>query len=217
MEIVKGQPLTLPDGSVLLPVSNDAGSKVMSADDVAEHEEHEKIVEELSDALEDAYDNEFTQTYKRTVADIDMPLEQMNIIMLTASYTMWGLDSFGVSRVLGVDESTIDRLKQSDAYSETMQQLTEALRYAEASTVHGYIAHKAKTAAKVVVSSLKNKSADIRMAAAKDILDRAGYRPADRVEHKHTFDDELRIRYVENEVKVPTIDLSIGDIDAIDS
>ena len=47
-----------------------------------------------------------------------------------------------------------------------------------------------------------------RMAAAKDVLDRAGHRPADVIEHKHSLEGGLTIEYIDHKDEIPTIDIT---------
>lgn len=211
MEIVKGQPLTLPDGTILLPEANASGSKVVSKADQEQEAAREQVERELGDLLSDPVNNEFGELYKRTLADIDVDFARMNVVMLVVSYTLWGLDSYAISRVLNVSTGQVDALKMSDHYTRVQKEMIEAMRYAEAATVHGYLNSKSHAAARVVAASLTNPSGDLRLAAAKDILDRAGFRPVDRVEHTHRFEDELRIRYVQDDTAVPTIDLDAAE------
>lgn len=213
MQIVKGEPLRLPDGTMVLPEADpDSGSKVVTATEQQEAQTRREIERELTDLLNDPMTNEFSQTYKRTLADVDVEFTRMNVIMLVLAYTMWGLDSYAISQLLNVRTEQVEALKSSDLYSKTSQELIEAIRYAEAATVHGYIASKSLAAARVVAASLTSPSGDLRLAAAKDILDRGGFRPADRVEHVMKFEDELRIRYVQDTTDVPTIDLAAEEL-----
>lgn len=212
MEIVKGQPIKLPDGTLLLPSRNEKGSKIVSASEVKQIELEEEVTQELQEVLRDPIDNQFTETYKRTLADVETDYARMNIVMLVLAYTTWGLDEYAISQILSVRQEQIEGIKGSDIYTRTRQELIDALRYAETASVHGYLASKAQAAAKAVATLLTNPSADTRLAAAKDILDRSGFRPADRVEHVHKFEDELRIRYVSDDVSTPTIDLNAEDI-----
>lgn len=213
MQIVKGEPLRLPDGTMVLPEADpDSGSKVVTATEQQEAQTRREIERELTDLLNDPMTNEFSQTYKRTLADVDVEFARMNVIMLVLAYTMWGLDSYAISQLLNVRTEQVEALKSSDLYSKTSQELIEAIRYAEAATVHGYIASKSLAAARVVAASLTSPSGDLRLAAAKDILDRGGFRPADRVEHVMKFEDELRIRYVQDTTDVPTIDLAAEEL-----
>lgn len=213
MEIVKGEPLKLPDGTIILPEVDEAtGSKVVTKDQQEQKAAQEQVNKELSNLLTDPINNEYSDLYKRTLADVEVDYARMNVTMLVLTYTLWGLDSYAISRVLGVTIDQVDALKETDLYARTQQQVIEAIRYAEAATVHGYLDAKANAAARVVAASLTNPSGDLRLAAAKDILDRAGFRPADRIEHSVKFEDELRIRYVRDEADIPTININAGEV-----
>lgn len=213
MDIVKGEPLKLPDGTIILPEADEAtGSKVVSKAAQDEQAAQKEVERELTGLLADPVNNEYSELYKRTLADVEADYPRMNVTMLVLTYTLWGLDSYAISRVLNVSVDQVDALQQTDLYYRLQTQVIEAIRYAEAATVHGYLAAKANAAARVVAASLTNPSGDLRLAAAKDILDRAGYRPADRVEHSVRFEDELRIRYVRDETSIPTIDLETGEL-----
>jgi hypothetical protein len=46
------------------------------------------------------------------------------------------------------------------------------------------------------------------MTAAKDVLDRAGQRPVDIIEHRHKMEGGLTIEYVDKKDDIPTIDIT---------
>src|SRR5687768_4424288 len=164
-EIVKGQPLTLPDGTVVLPdVDPDTGSKVVTKEEL-------EAEAEIKDALDEPMDNDYTQLYQRTLADVSVEHQRMNAIMLMVGYTMWGLNIHAIARLMNVDAETVERIQDIDLFQETKTQLIEAIRYAETATVHGYLASQAHKAARVVAATLANPSGDLKLAAAKDILD----------------------------------------------
>jgi hypothetical protein len=56
--------------------------------------------------------------------------------------------------------------------------------------------------------ALGSKSESTRGSAAKDILDRAGHRPVDVIDHRHTLEGSLVIQYVEPTKDIPTIDIT---------
>lgn len=211
-KIEKGKPLVLRNGSKVLPTSDDVGSKVITADEIEEHEEQQKVQAEIQELIERPLTNEFTDSVKRTLADVPVDFNHMNVVMLVVSYTMWGLDEFAISNLMRVNSSTVSQIKQTDLYTKIRDELVEALHFAEEASVHGYIQAKALAAAQVMVKSLTSKKEDVRINAAKDILDRSGYRPVDRVEHTHRFEDELRIRYV-SDPHIPTIELEANIVD----
>lgn len=208
MDIVKGEPLKLPDGTIILPEADASGSKVVDVATQQENAAHEQITRELDEVLDADNVAEVSAT-KRTLADINVPFQQMNVYMLVAAYATWGLDDFAISRVLNVDIERVAATRESDTCARLRRDLVEAMRHAEEASVHGYLSAKSQAAARVVVNTLTAPNGDLRLAAAKDILDRSGFRPADRVEHVMRFEDELRIRYIQEDAIIPTIDIDI--------
>ena len=199
--IQKGQAFTLPDGTKVLPEPDSSGSKVLSAGELETQAELEAIVEE-------PFDNTYGETYKRTLADVNADPKRMNATMLVVSFTMWGLDTYATASMLGTTIEAIEGVQATELYTELHTQMVEAVRYAETSSIHGFLAQKAMDAARVVGTMLRDKDGDRRLSAAKDILDRSGFRPVDRVEHSHKFDDELRIVHIQEQA-IPTIDIEV--------
>ena len=68
-----------------------------------------------------------------------------------------------------------------------------------------------RSAANIVVNTMNNPEIGIntRMSAANNVLDRAGHRPVDVVEHRHRVEGGLKIEYVKKEDQnIPTIDIT---------
>lgn len=194
----------LPDGTIVLPESNGSGSKVLTRNDIEEQTDLNDFIDEAHNAVNNG---DIGEKVKRTLADVNVDFQRMNVTMIVASYTMWGLDSFAISRLLDTTPEKVDAILATDLYTTIRSELIDALRYSDASAVHGFLSSKAINAAGVIASTLQSKSVDARMAAAKDILDRTGFRPVDRVEHTMRFEDEMRIRYVTDDGHAPMIDL----------
>lgn len=201
-KIEKGKPFALPDGTIIDPNAN--------GEDKVRTVEHQVAEEQLGALLIDPTDNDVGQVLKRTLADVHADFKLMNVTMLVASYTLWGLDIPSIARVLGASEAAVQDITYSDLFEHIKQQLIEGLRYAETSTIHGFLASQTMKAAKTVVRHMNGKNADLSLNAAKDLLDRGGFRPADRVEHTMKFEDELVIRYVEHK-ETPIIDVELSN------
>jgi hypothetical protein len=201
LDITPGEPFKLPDGTLVYPHDN-PGEKVVTPQEV-------EMNKELEDVFSAVDDGNFTASYVRSLADITLEPKQMTTVITILAYTMWGLPSHAVARVLGTTIENIDHIKSTDGYTRVQQELLEGIRYSEQATVHGYLTQKARSAATVMAANLKNRSPDVSMAAAKDILDRTGFRPADKIEHHHKFEDELRIVHVVDE-PMKTIDVEVN-------
>lgn len=198
--IEPGKPFVLPGGVEVRPAEEGQGATVVTPEEL---EAEDELEEELLDPFEDAQ-----VEFRRTLADVRLSAKQFNPIMLVLAYSMWGLDVPAIARLLEIEQEAVEAVMQNEMYSDTRKQMLEAIRYAESGTIHGYLTQKAKRAAVVMGGLLNSKLPDIKMAAAKDILDRANFRPVDRVEHVHKFEDELRIVRIEEKAP-PKIEVEI--------
>lgn len=197
--IEKGKPIVLPNGTELRPTEE--GVPEVFTQDAQEAEQ------EIDDVLEDPFEDQL-ERFERTLADVNVTAKEFNPVMLILAYSMWGLDMHAIARFLNLDVQQVQSVMLTDLFTNTRKELLEAIRYAEASSIHGFLSQQARQAAIVKATGLKSKNEDVRQSAASDILDRTGFRPADRVEHVHRFDDEMVIRYVKDE-KAPNIELEI--------
>ena len=66
---------------------------------------------------------------------------------------------------------------------------------------------KSQKAAQTMFNLLDSENEATRGSAAKDVLDRAGQRPVDVVEHRHKMEGGLTIEYVEKKKDIPTIEV----------
>lgn len=202
VDVVKGQPFTLPDGTVVSPGNGTRG-------DANNIERPTPSEEEVDDTPDDIVD--ITYDFKRNLADLPADPKRLNPLLLVLAYNMWGLDSNSISMLLNLQIEQVDAVMQDDLFVSMRKDILESIRHAETGTVHGYLSQHSLKAAKVVVKHMKGKDSDRSLIAAKDLLDRSGFRPSDRVEHVHKFEDELRIVYVKEQV-VPMIDLNLKGI-----
>lgn len=201
IDIIAGQPIVLPDGTKILP-GKTGSDKVLT-------KEEEQIEQELDDVLDDPYED--AEPFRRTLADITTDAKQFNPVMLVLAYSMWGLDASAIAILLRQERRSIEQIMESDLFITTRKQMLESIRYIETGAIHGYLATKALDAAKVVAKTLHDKDGDRKLRAAQDILDRTGFRPADRVEHVMRFEDELRIVHLQ-ETRTPTIDVGFEEV-----
>ena len=149
---------------------------------------------------------------RRSVMDLSLTPSQMAVINNVLVYTIWGLPDDEIAMQCNCTTQQVRSVRDLDDYKRMYDALIEGLRNAYTSTVQGIFAEAAPRAAVGVVRKMRHKSADIALAAKKDILDRAGFRPADKVEHNHSFGNgsELVIRIIKQSDadNLPTLDLS---------
>jgi hypothetical protein len=192
--IEAGKIFELPDGTKISP-------RMDGPPDVKSKEEQD-IEEELDDVLEDPFASRGT-AFIRTLADIKAEYSEFKTVMLVLSINMWGLDVYGIARVLNRDVTEIQSVMDTALFGQLRKEIVEAIRYAETGSIMGYLESKSYGAAVVIAKGMKSKSEDTRITSAKDILDRTGFRPVDRTEHVHRFEDDMRIVYVEERPVTP--------------
>lgn len=151
---------------------------------------------------------------RRTVAELPAPPAQLSGVALVAFYTLFGLNDMDIC--IAVDNKlTIEQVKnirEQEAYTEFLAAAKENILHSDNVTVRNLFEQHATTAANKIIGLVEDDEAGAVLAfkAAQDILDRAGHRPADIVEHRHKMDDVLNIvvtRRDENNV-IPTIDVT---------
>jgi hypothetical protein len=145
---------------------------------------------------------------RRRISDLPATPKQMNAIGAVLAYSLYGLDTEEVAQAIGTTIEQIDRIKSCDPYTQMHDAIVRTVLDSETDVVRELIAKNARTAAQVMVDALQAGTRADRMAAARDVLDRSGHRPADVVEHRHRMDGGLVIEVVRRDaVNVPTIDM----------
>jgi hypothetical protein len=187
------EPLRLLDGTIIYP-----GGRVEHAGngqfvEIPTHREAQRII---------------AQT-RRKLSDLPEVPKTMNAIGVVLSYTLFGLDDEEIAIATGLTTDQVARLKMSDPYTQMYDGVCRTILDGETDVVRELLAKNAKNAATVIVEAMHNGSRADRVAAAKDVLDRSGHRPADVVEHRHRVDGGLVIEIVKRDMQrdVPTIDM----------
>ena len=150
---------------------------------------------------------------RRTAEDLPAPPGAMNGVSLVLTYTLFGLDDLSIAIVTDLSVDAIKRIRASAVYTEMYAAVSEGMQASETNQVRDILAQAAQGAANRIVDQVNSTNADVSFRAAKDILDRSGNRPVDTVVHKHEVDGEMRIRYIEPENDLPTIDATVIEVD----
>ena len=185
------QNLELADGTLIDPLS---GSPVVEEDD--------------SSPL-DLFDfgKELSVPIKRT-DELPVEASQMPAYATILAYTLLGVTDADIGRTLKIDYDKIIAIKESGQYTELQVMLMSAVAIVGQNDVRGVFDKYAKNAAAELISQMNSKNEVARSMAAKDVLDRAGHRPADIVEHKHKVEGGLTIEYIKKDSIEPvTIDM----------
>ena len=148
---------------------------------------------------------------RKRIADLPLPPEQMNTLSLVMAYSVFGLSDKDIGNVLSLSQDQIHNIKMNNAYNELQQNLVQSIIHSDTTEVRDLFVLNSKTSAQLFVDTVNDTEMGIgtRLSAANNILDRAGHRPADIVEHRHKVEGGLRIEYVKKEEQdIPTIDIT---------
>lgn len=192
------QELVLADGTVINTATGEADNGVPGY----------VVVPTYSEAVEKE------TKVRRKLSDLpDLP-EKMNVITLVAAYDMFGLEDYEIASAMGITQRQVQKIKMSDQYVQMQDAFADARREADETHVRNVVQANAIKAADTMANALTSPNEQSRIVAAKDILDRAGHRPADVVEHRHKVEGGLRIEYIvkDDSDDIPTIDLNAKDV-----
>ena len=185
------EPLVLADGTKINPIDG----AIVTDEILVEVPNTEQIKREIVSA-------------RKRISDLPVPPNQMNTLSVVISYTLFGISDDDISYTLNIAPDQLERIKSSDAYADLQTQFIKSLMDSDLADVRSLFVQRSRTAADRVFSLMDSESEATRMMAAKDVLDRAGQRPVDVVEHRHKMEGGLTIEYVEKKDDLPTIDIT---------
>lgn len=184
MLALASEPLVLADGRTIDP----ATGKVLK----------EKKVHSFVEIPSASEAQEIVARSRKSIADLPVAPQQMNGLSLVCFYTMWGLSNSDIAIQAGCTIEQVKAIKKLPEYLKLHEDIFKSVMETEANDVRGFFQQKSREAAATIVNMMDEEGA-LGMAAAKDILDRAGHRPADVVEHHHRMDNALIIEYVKKD------------------
>jgi hypothetical protein len=152
---------------------------------------------------------------RRSIAELPMPSQQMNTMSLVLFYSMYGLNDQDISIVLGgLSIEQVKNIKNIPEYQKLSETILNNVLEYESNDILTFFKQNASNAAKKLVT-LTNEDGALGLKASTEILDRAGFRPADIVEHRHTMQDSLKIEFIKRDDSredIPSIETSYKDV-----
>ena len=149
---------------------------------------------------------------RRKISDLpDIP-KVTNPVSVVISYTLFGLSDEEIALATNLTTNQITNIKLSAVYKSMHADIINSVLSAEADTVRDIFVQKSRRAALNIADGLDSDNPAERLLASKEVLDRAGFRPADIVEHRHRIDGGLTIEVIKKDTNnSPIIDLSLED------
>jgi hypothetical protein len=157
-----------------------------------------KVIKEKAEWVEVPHPSaaqELVVRARRSVSDLPAPPQQLTGVALVAFYTLFGLSdqdiAIALDARLSVDQ--VRNIRQLDAYRDFMESAKTSIIDNTADKVRDVFQTHAIGAAHKVIQHAQSDDGVLSFKASQDILDRAGHRPADVVEHRHRMEDALHI------------------------
>jgi len=220
-------PLVLADGRVVLPsgvvIPSVAQQAAETADAVAqvdtvrtlprtdrEPRDSEEDEQRLAEAVEVPPPN-LASIPMRRIGDLPDTPRVMNAVNVVIGYSLFGMNDVDICAATKLTQDQLNKLRDGEAYTHMRDVIVRGVLNAEASSVRDLFEQHSRQATMVVVSSLHQGSRATRLSAARDLLDRAGHRPADVVEHRHRIEGGLVIEVVRKDERenAPTIEMEV--------
>lgn len=189
------EPLILADGTRIDPTTGKA----------VKDRKAQRFVEVPSGAAA----QELVVRTRKSVAELPLPPAQLGGVALVAFYTLFGLPDAEISVACGAQLTVpqIKKIRELDAYKEFMTQAKTNIMETETNQVRDIVQKHAVDAVNTIVDAM-DEGGVLGFKAAQDILDRAGHRPADIVEHRHSMENALQIVVTKRDAApdIPTIE-----------
>lgn len=147
---------------------------------------------------------------RKRIADLPDVPERMNIVAVIAAYYMFGLSDLEISVALNCTQGQVENIKMTDAFSRLVEAMTENLVESQQDDVRSLLARGARKAATGIIDMMDSDDDKVAVVAMRDVLDRAGHRAVDVVEHRHRVEGGLTIEYVkrsDGDDRPPALDL----------
>lgn len=187
------EPLRLKDGTLINPMNG------------AVLKQHEQINVSVPNTTEL---QRLHVEAKKKISDLPVPVGKMNLISLVLSYTMFGVRDEDIAHALGLVPEQITRIKETSSYVDIQAEITKRILEADSQTIRGMFVQGSTRAVSRLTGLIESDDENVALSASKDVLDRAGHRPADVHEHRHSVQGGLVIEYVDrksDEQSLPTI------------
>lgn len=194
------QPLRLANGSIVMP-----DGRVI--------QQYSNSPTDLPTINDEVNVDGLTIQAKRKLSELVESPKTMNAISVIIAYSLFGLGDEDIASATGLDEVQILKLRKSDAYTSMRDAIVQSVMNAEQEHVRGIFQKNARKAATVLVDTLNSGTRPERLTVARDLLDRAGHRPSDVVEHRHRMDGGLTIEIIrrDSQDKSPVIDMTLEE------
>ena len=187
------EPLKLADGTLIDPLT----SSPVRSEQFIEVPTHTEAITRVVSA-------------RKRISDLPAPPEQCNTLSVILVYTLSGVTASDIALITGISETQVQNIRLTEAYKQLQEGIVSGITESDGEAVRNMLAEGSRRAAETIVNGLNHESMGVRMEAAKDILNRAGHRPNDIIEHRHKVEGGLTIEVVKRDANedIPLIDIT---------
>lgn len=205
--------ITLPDGTKINRLTGEViHDGYVVEEDVPVNEEPKRTNSPRTLLSDDEIEE---LTVKGTIDNIrqekhtaDLPVDNKAIrpIAVVAALTLFGITDNEIAYICGIEHDAVNRIKASDKYTSFVTGVVENIMAGNSDNIRHLFQKASFSAAHNMIDMLRSDIPDVRQAASVQILDRAGFRPADIVEHRIKHENELRIIHIRDDNEMPVIE-----------
>ena len=179
MTVTDGKTIVLADGTV---ISAETGETI-KGEEYVEVPRHSEAVREITER-------------RRRLVDLPEAPSTMNVVSTVVGYALIGLSNIDIARALSIDVDQVTRIRETPAFDYMATEMTNAILEHDAEDIRILFRSASQKAAKKITNLIESETESVALAAAKDALDRDGFRPADVVELRRIEESTLRIEIV---------------------
>lgn len=173
--------LTLADGSVVLP------------DGTVRKAHREKVIEVPTNTIA----QQIVTNANKRIAELPTLPSHMNTLNVVLVYSLWGLVDDDIAMATGLSKAQVARIRAHEAYATLQRDIVQSILKSDQEDIRNAITQHSREALDTQVELMRDSDDDkVRFAASNSLLDRAGHRPNDVVEHRHTVEQALRIEVI---------------------
>lgn len=175
-----GDPLTAPNGELVLEEDDDDGDEFSSS--------------HLPPPSTAVPFKEYRPIARRVISDLRASPQSVNVSLVVLGYTLLGISDGEISEATGLSQSELDLVREARIYSEAFENVMSELINANSEYIECRIAaHSGLALNNIAGIAAKSKNTGYKLAASRDLLDRAGHRPQDNANRQTSGMNELHI------------------------
>ena len=148
---------------------------------------------------------------RRVLSELRAPPDMLNVTIVVLSYTLLGISDTEISDVTKLSGDQILHVRSSRIYADLFENIMRELINANSEYIECRIsAYSGMALGNIAEIAARTRNTGYRLAASKDLLDRAGHRPQDNASRQNSGMNELHIVITEpNDADNIKLDLTI--------